>query len=184
MALRVIAASSTVLEIGPIVSIDQTPRIRPWRLTLPQLGLRPTIPHQAAGPRIEPPVSSPRELAQRESGCNRPGAAAGATCPHVQVPWIPRCGVTVRTSGYRELAHVRLAQEDSACSLEVGYSRGIFVGDEISQDTRATGAADSFSPYLVFDRYGDTVHGPQVITLADGLLRLPGSLESLFADIR
>jgi hypothetical protein len=31
------------------------------------VGLRPTNPHQAAGPRTEPPVSSPREVAHMKA---------------------------------------------------------------------------------------------------------------------
>src|SRR5262245_62372831 len=46
-----------------MVSMDHMPGLRPYRLTRPQVGLRPTNPPQAAGPRTEPPVSSPREVA-------------------------------------------------------------------------------------------------------------------------
>ncbi len=31
----------------------------PARLTSPNVGMRPTMPHSEAGPRIEPPVSEP-----------------------------------------------------------------------------------------------------------------------------
>ena len=37
----------------------------PARLHRPYVGLIPAIPEKAAGPRIEPPVSEPREPAQR-----------------------------------------------------------------------------------------------------------------------
>ena len=72
MVPKVMAASDTVREMGPIVSMDHVPRMRPYRLTRPQLGLRPTRPLQLAGPLMEPPVSSPREVAQRKA----PAAAA------------------------------------------------------------------------------------------------------------
>ena len=72
MAPRVIAASYTVLEIGPTVSILQTPRITPYRLTRPQLGRMPTSPHQVAGNRIEPPVSSPNDVAHRKAAVAAP----------------------------------------------------------------------------------------------------------------
>src|SRR6478735_2252434 len=37
----------------------------PTRLTLPKVGLRPTIPQRLAGTRIDPPVSLPSAPAQR-----------------------------------------------------------------------------------------------------------------------
>src|SRR5919201_151368 len=72
MACRVRAQSSTVRARGPMVSIDHMPGLRPCRLTRPQVGLRPTTPHQAAGPRTEPPVSSPREVAHRKAAVAPP----------------------------------------------------------------------------------------------------------------
>ena len=55
-----------------MVSMDHMPGLRPCRLTRPQVGLRPTNPHQAAGPRTEPPVSSPREVAHRKAAVAPP----------------------------------------------------------------------------------------------------------------
>ena len=53
------AASATVLASGPFVAIPQK-RSPPGALdTRPREGLIPTIPQQAAGPRIEPPPSEP-----------------------------------------------------------------------------------------------------------------------------
>ena len=59
------AQSETVLDIGPIVSIDQQAPSTPYLLTLPHVGRRPTRPQLAAGPRIDPPVSSPNEVAHK-----------------------------------------------------------------------------------------------------------------------
>ena len=36
----------------------------PWRLTRPWLGMRPVIPHAAAGARIDPPVSDASAIGQ------------------------------------------------------------------------------------------------------------------------
>ena len=72
IAPRVIAASSTVRDIGPMVSMDQTPFITPYLLTRPQLGLNPTNPHHAAGRRIDPPVSSPSDVAHRKAAVAAP----------------------------------------------------------------------------------------------------------------
>ena len=51
--------SRTVRAIGPAWSSDHASGIAPRRLTRPYVGLRPTIPHNAAGILMEPPVSLP-----------------------------------------------------------------------------------------------------------------------------
>jgi hypothetical protein len=53
------AASATVRVSGPRWSSDHDSGIAPARLTRPYVGLRPTTPQQAAGSRMEPPVSLP-----------------------------------------------------------------------------------------------------------------------------
>ena len=45
--------------IGPSVSLEGLAGIIPWRLTRGTVGRRPTRLCTAAGPRMEPPVSSP-----------------------------------------------------------------------------------------------------------------------------
>jgi hypothetical protein len=69
------SASSTVLANGPIWSRLDDNAINPWRETRPYVGFNPTIPHSAAGWRIEPPVSDPRAI-----GAN-PAATATAEPP-------------------------------------------------------------------------------------------------------
>ncbi|MCU1688877.1 MAG: hypothetical protein JWN20_805 [Jatrophihabitantaceae bacterium] len=44
---------------GPAWSSDEENAIRPLRLTVPYVGLCPTMPVTAAGWRIDPPVSVP-----------------------------------------------------------------------------------------------------------------------------
>src|SRR5687768_13942953 len=51
--------SSAETASGPPVSNDAVIGIAPRRLTAPCVGLRPVVPHAAAGMRIEPPVSDP-----------------------------------------------------------------------------------------------------------------------------
>src|ERR1022692_5289317 len=53
------AASCTVRVIGPGVSNDVESGTTPLQLSNPALGRCPTIPHSAAGQRIEPAVSVP-----------------------------------------------------------------------------------------------------------------------------
>ena len=58
--------------MGPAASMDQLTGMHPVRGTSPHVGLSPTTPHQAAGPRIDPPVSSPSV---------KPASAAAAATP-------------------------------------------------------------------------------------------------------
>ena len=81
------AQSSTVRVMGPTVSIDQQAGRTPYLLTKPQVGLNPTSPLQAAGIRMEPPVSSPKEAAHRN-------AAVAAAEPLDEMP-----GFLVRSQG-------------------------------------------------------------------------------------
>src|SRR5579872_1722941 len=53
------AESSTLRLSGPMWSSVQDRGNTPRRDTRPYVGLIPTVPHQAAGPRMEPPVSDP-----------------------------------------------------------------------------------------------------------------------------
>ena len=72
MTPRVRAQSVTVREIGPMVSVDQLAPSTPALLTRPQVGRMPTRPQLAAGPRMEPPVSSPNDVAQRKPAVAEP----------------------------------------------------------------------------------------------------------------
>ena len=49
----------TVRAMGPMVSCVGLAGSIPWRLTSCSVGRRPTRPLTAAGPRTDPPVSSP-----------------------------------------------------------------------------------------------------------------------------
>ena len=89
MASRVMAQSDTVREMGPAVSIDHAAACIPYRLTRPQVGRMPTRPQKVAGPRMDPPVSSPREVAHRK-------AAVAAPEPLLEVP-----GLRSRSQGLR-----------------------------------------------------------------------------------
>src|SRR5437660_9502366 len=53
------AQSSTVRQIGPILSIDQLRAIAPFLLTRPYVGRSPVTPHRVEGETIEPHVSVP-----------------------------------------------------------------------------------------------------------------------------
>src|SRR5437762_384223 len=59
MACRRYAQSSTVRAIGPVWSSVHESVRTPARLTRPYVGLSPTMPQKAAGPRTDPPVSEP-----------------------------------------------------------------------------------------------------------------------------
>ena len=59
MAFNKIAASKTLLVIGPTWSSDSDSGTTPLALTRPNCGFKPTTPHCDAGSRIEPAVSVP-----------------------------------------------------------------------------------------------------------------------------
>src|SRR5574341_89586 len=59
MALKTSAQSSTVRQIGPILSIDQLKAIAPARLTRPYVGRKPVTPQRVDGETMEPHVSVP-----------------------------------------------------------------------------------------------------------------------------
>src|SRR5262245_56451455 len=59
MAASTSAQSSTVRQIGPILSSDQHSAIAPQRETRPNVGRRPVVPHRMHGEVIEPYVSVP-----------------------------------------------------------------------------------------------------------------------------
>ena len=52
--------------------MDQTPGMTPKRLTRPHVGRSPTRPHQVAGKRTEPPVSSPKDAAHIKAAVAAP----------------------------------------------------------------------------------------------------------------
>ena len=87
------ATSSTVRAIGPTVSKVGQSGNTPSSGMRPQLGFRPTSPQQAAGRRIEQPVSVARPRSQRpaasaaalppdEPPVVRPGCAGFCTVPY------------------------------------------------------------------------------------------------------
>ena len=59
ITLRIRAASSTVLAIGPRWSRVHERYKAPLVLTRPKVGLNPTMPHKVEGTRMEPAVSLP-----------------------------------------------------------------------------------------------------------------------------
>ncbi len=75
MALKTMAQSSTVLHIGPILSIDQLSAIAPALLTLPKVGRSPVTPHRVDGETIEPHVSVPMAKATRPAAVAEPEPA-------------------------------------------------------------------------------------------------------------
>ena len=89
MALRTTALSVTSFVIGPIWSRELAKATRPYRLTSPYVGLRPTTPHSAAGCLMLPPVSEPSEKRQLPAAT----AAAGP-------PLLPP-GTRPRSHGFR-----------------------------------------------------------------------------------
>ena len=76
--------SATDRAKGPAQSRLLDAGVRPSRLTRPKLGLKPTTPQQAAGTRIDPPVSVPIAISARP--------AATAAAEPLDEPPGTRCG--------------------------------------------------------------------------------------------
>ena len=91
MASKVRAASATVALSGPMTSSVGDSGNTPAAATRPRVGFRPTTPHQAAGLRIEPPVSVPSDVRRRP-------AATAAAEPEEEPPVI-RSGFQGLTAG-------------------------------------------------------------------------------------
>src|SRR5919202_6974210 len=91
------AASVTSRVSGPAWSSDDANAIIPKRLHDPYVGLRPTIPHSAAGWRIEPPVSVPTA-----HGAVR--AATAAAEPPLDPPGTRLRSHGLRTGPYAEFS--------------------------------------------------------------------------------
>src|SRR3954453_8070795 len=121
------AASVTSRVSGPAWSSDEANAIIPKRLHAPYVGLRPTIPHRAAGWRIDPPGSGPSahgpSAAATGAGPEPPrperargggGAAATRAAGHARaIPRVehrPEGRVLVRRA-HRELVLFRLAEQ-------------------------------------------------------------------------
>ena len=75
IAFKANALSFTVRVNGPIWSRDDAKAIKPNRDTRPYVGFKPTTPLNAAGWRILPPVSLPKETG------TSPAATAAAEPP-------------------------------------------------------------------------------------------------------
>src|SRR5262249_40525092 len=92
--------SRTVRASGPIWSVEEANATRPWRDTRPYVGLRPTTPQNAAGWRIEPPVSEPKPSAALP-------AAAAAAGPPREPP-----GTGARSHGVRGFWNAEFAHDE------------------------------------------------------------------------
>lgn len=87
MTASAAAQSATLAAIGPIESSVKESGKAPPIGTRRWLGLKPTMPHSAAGMRVEPPVSEPMAIA------HMPSATATAP-PEVEPP-----GMRARSAG-------------------------------------------------------------------------------------
>ena len=156
----VIAAShsSTVRAIGPAWSKLGASGKQPSSGTRPQVGLKPTIPHQAAGMRIEPPESVPSATSAS------PAASAGAV-PAARAAREPagrdrvRNGAEVRVLGrdpVGELVQVRLADVRVAGALEPRDGLGGCVRDVVGEQDRAVGRRQAGGVEQVLDGQAET----------------------------
>src|SRR5262252_8332244 len=75
MALKTIAQSSTVRQIGPTRSCDQASTMPPVRLTRPYVGRSELNPHSRVGETIDPDVSVPMPNATQPAAVADDGPA-------------------------------------------------------------------------------------------------------------
>src|SRR6201996_1184681 len=94
------AASVTLRVSGPAWSSEEAKAIIPKREHEPYVGFKPTIPHSAAGWRIEPPVSVPSAHGARP-------AATAAALPPEEPP-----GTRVRSHGLRTAPYAEFSFDE------------------------------------------------------------------------
>ena len=140
------------------------------------------MPHHAAGRLIEPPVSSPSEVAQRK-------AAVAAPDPPLDPP-----AELFRSQGLRGVLNrcvnpviansLRLVLPSSTAPavLQPGDHCGIVVRHEVSGDAGAAGGADTPGPDLVLDSHRDAVHRAAIVACQDLLLGPPRLVQSLLPE--
>src|SRR5215831_9048618 len=103
----------------------------PRMLTRPHVGLRPTIPQHAAGPRIEPPVSVPVAPAQRK-------AATAAPEPPLDPPGERSSAHGFRVGPYQGLLVVEPAANSCVLHLPIAIAPASFSRRTASASSRGT----------------------------------------------
>src|SRR5712671_2774685 len=94
IASKTMAQSSTVRQIGPILSLDQFNVITPVRLTRPNVGRNPVTRQTVLGPTIDPSVSVP--MAKGTSPAEVAAAEPADEPPVVpEAPWLGSQGLRV-----------------------------------------------------------------------------------------
>src|SRR6516164_6705938 len=81
MASNTMAQSSTVRQIGPILSMDQLRAMAPVRLTRPKVERRPVTRQTVQGDQIDPYVSVPMANATRPADVAEAGPAEEPLLP-------------------------------------------------------------------------------------------------------
>ena len=96
MTASALAQSATLRPSGPIESSVKLSGNAPSVGMRCRLGLKPTIPHNAAGIRTEPPVSLPMAISQRPSEAATAAPAdepPGTRARSRGLPGVPKCGL-------------------------------------------------------------------------------------------
>ena len=100
----------------------------------------------------------------------RARASAGAAAGALGVPGVA-AGIAeevLRGAGLAELGGVGLAEDDGTGLPDAVDDDGVFVGDVVSEDVTAHGAADALGELQVLDGDGHAVEGPEVVTAGHG----------------
>ena len=128
---------------------------------------------------MEPPVSSPSEVAQRKPAVAAPEPPLDPPVRRSRFHGF-RGGLNrSKPAPHGELGHVRLPKKHRSRPFQVGDDGGVLFRDKVLQDASTAGGPDALGPELVLDRHGNAVHRPQVLAPRNRLFSLAGSLQRL-----
>ncbi len=154
--------SPTDRAIGPAWSKLGASGKQPSSETSPKLGLKPTIPQQAAGIRMEPPESEPERRvgeACRQRGRRASARPAGHPAGIRGVRHGSVVGVH-RGDPVRELVQVRLSDVRVAGGFEPAHRLGRLLGHVLGVDDRAVGRRQPRRVEEILDREPRAVSSP------------------------
>ena len=127
---------------------------------------------------MEPPPSEAGGEGAEAGDEGSASAAAGAAAGPLGVPGVP-AGIAEEVlggAGLAELRGVGLAEDDGTGLPDAVDHYGVLIGDVVSEDVAAHGAADALGELQVFYRYGDAVERPEVVAAGDGCFGFGGGL--------
>src|SRR5687768_4478084 len=165
IALKTIAQSSTVRQIGPTRSCDQASTIPPWRLTRPKVGRSALTPQRMLGETIEPDVSVPMPKATHPAAV----AEAGPADDPLE-PWERFHGLLVRPRNHWSFCAKRPVDSLATSTAPASRSRTtISASSSITRDSKSLAPQVVGEPFVEkrsFRPYGSPCSGPRYLPAA------------------